>query len=203
MSERRVSAIVLAGGRSRRFGRDKLAEPIGGRPLLELALEAVRPFASELLVVVAPGAQPAVPSGVVVVHDSAPFEGPLAGLLAGLGAAHEPIVLVTAGDMPELKPEVVRVLLDGIEATGAEAAVLSDVERARPLPMALVRAPALTAAARLIKSRERRLGALVDALETTVIPEATWRALDPDGRTMLDIDTPDDLRRTHETPAGG
>ncbi|MGH2474787.1 MAG: NTP transferase domain-containing protein, partial [Candidatus Limnocylindrales bacterium] len=31
----RIGAIVLAGGRSSRFGRDKLAEPMDGRPLLD------------------------------------------------------------------------------------------------------------------------------------------------------------------------
>ena len=36
-----VSAIVLAGGASTRFGRDKLAEPVDGRPLLHHAAEAV------------------------------------------------------------------------------------------------------------------------------------------------------------------
>ena len=38
-----VAAIVLAGGRSSRFGRDKLAEPVDGRPLLDHAIDAVRP----------------------------------------------------------------------------------------------------------------------------------------------------------------
>ena len=194
MSERRVSAIVLAGGRSRRFGRDKLAEPIDGRPLLHHAIDSVRPFASEVLVVVAPDALPAVPPDVLVVHDSSPFEGPLAGLLAGLGAAREPTVLVTGGDMPELMSQVAEALLAGLDATGKEAAVLFHAGQVRPLPMAIRRNPAVAAAARLIEAGERRLRALTDALATTVIAEATWRALDPDGRTMRDIDTPDDLR---------
>ena len=38
---KRIGAIVLAGGRSSRFGRDKLAESIDGRPLLDRAVEAV------------------------------------------------------------------------------------------------------------------------------------------------------------------
>ena len=54
-----ISVIVLAGGRSRRFGRDKLAEPVDGRPLLHHAIDAVRPIATEIIVVAAPGASPA------------------------------------------------------------------------------------------------------------------------------------------------
>jgi len=193
LSRQRVSAIVLAGGRSSRFGRDKLAEPVGGRTLLQHAIETVRPFASEVLVVVAPDAAPALPPDVRLVHDASPFEGPLAGLLAGLGAARESVVLVAAGDMPELQAAVVEVLLDALAAAGTEAVVLEDAGRLRPLPMAIRRDPASLATARLIARGERRLGALIDALATTVIDETTWRTLDPEGRSMRDVDTPDDL----------
>ena len=44
-----VSGIVLAGGRSARFGRDKLAESIDGRPLLHLAAEAVATVATDVI----------------------------------------------------------------------------------------------------------------------------------------------------------
>ena len=81
MSERRVSAIVLAGGRSSRFGRDKLGEPLAGRTLLDHAIAAVSPLAQETIVVARPEAMPRVPDGTTVVHDRSAFEGPLVGLL--------------------------------------------------------------------------------------------------------------------------
>ena len=193
LTRRRVSGIVLAGGRSSRFGRDKLAEPIDGRALLLHAIDAVRPLVSEVLVVVGPGARPAVPPDVRIVHDAAPFEGPLAGLLAGLGAANELIVLVTAGDMPELVAGVVEVLLTALNAPGTDVAVLGHGGQALPLPMALRRDAGMAATAGLVETGERRLRALIDALATTVIAEATWRVLDPEGRTVRDIDTPADL----------
>ncbi len=193
MTGRRVSAIVLAGGRSSRFGRDKLAEPIGGVPLLDHAIEAVRPFATEVLVVVSPDADPPATPDVVMVRDAAPFEGPLAGLLAGLLIACEGAVLVVAGDMPELAPAVVESLLGELATPGVEAVVLEHDGRARPLPMAVERGAALAAATGLIAGGERRLGALPEALAATVIAEAAWRVLDPDGRSVRDIDTPADL----------
>jgi molybdopterin-guanine dinucleotide biosynthesis protein A len=194
MTGRRVSAVVLAGGRSSRFGRDKLAEPVEGRTLLDHAIESVRTFTAEVIVVAAPGAEPAVPPDVLVAHDAAAFEGPLAGLLAGLEVAHERIILVTAGDMPGLQRDVADVLIDALGAPGVEAAVLEDAGRPRPLPMAIARDPAREVASQLLSGGERRLRSLVDALRTTVIPEATWRALDPEDRSLRDIDTPDDLR---------
>jgi molybdopterin-guanine dinucleotide biosynthesis protein A len=193
VSRRRVSAIVLAGGRSSRFGRDKLAEPIAGRPLLEHAIDAVRPFATEILVVVAPDGAPVVPGDVRVVRDPAPFEGPLVGLAAGLDEAREAIVFLTAGDIQELVPQVVELLLAGLDDPAVELAVLTDGSQSRPFPMAIRRDAARTAARRLVESGERRLFALIDALSATMIEGAVWQPLDPEGRSMHDIDTPADL----------
>lgn len=190
---RPVTAIVLAGGRSSRFGRDKLAEPIDGETLLRRAIEAVSPFATEVLVVVTPTGMPDVPAGARLVRDPSAFDGPLVGVHAGLAAASTDLVLVTAGDMPDLAPAVVEILLGALDAPGIEAAVLRHDGRPRPLPMALCRGAATTAAVALIAAGERRLGALPEALECRVVEEATWRPLDPTGRTLHDVDTPADL----------
>lgn len=188
-----VSVIVLAGGRSARFGRDKLAEPIDGRPLLQHAIDAVRPLATDVLVVVSPGASPAVPAGTRLVHDPAPFEGPLAGLATGLRAAREAIVLVVAGDVPEPAHAVLERLIAALEDDAIDVAVLEQAGRPCSLPMAVRRAPAEVIAGRFLDAGERRLRAMLDTPRTTVLAEATWRVLDPLGRTMRDIDTPADL----------
>lgn len=189
---RSVGAIVLAGGRSQRFGRDKLVEALEGRPLLHHAIASVQGVAGEVLVVASVDTVPAVPDGVLVVHDDRPFEGPLAGLLAGLRAATAYHVLVVGGDMPGLQRSVAEALLEELRS-GAAVAVLERTGRARPLPMAVSREAALGTANELMMSGERRLHALADALEAVVIPEPVWLALDPQGRSVLDIDTPGDL----------
>lgn len=193
MTARRVTAVVLAGGRSSRFGRDKLVERIDGRTLLDSAIDGVTPAATEILVVAAPDAAPDLPSGARLVHDPIPFEGPLAGVAAGLRAANESMVLIVGGDMPTLVGAVIDSMLIALDVAGVEAVVLEHESRARPLPIALRRDPASTAADRLLADGERRLRTLLETLETTVIPEATWRALDPYGMTVRDIDTPADL----------
>jgi molybdopterin-guanine dinucleotide biosynthesis protein A len=193
VSTRRVSAIVLAGGRSSRFGRDKLAEPVHGRALLEHAIDGVTPAATEILVVAAPGVDLGLPTGVTLVHDAVAYEGPLAGVRAGLRAAGESIVLVVGGDMPTIVAAVVEAMLVELADSGLDAVVLEHEGRARPLPVALRREPALAAADRLLGDGERRLRALPEALATRLLSEATWRALDPSGLTIRDIDAPADL----------
>ena len=205
MTQRRVSAVVLAGGRSSRFGRDKLAEPIGGRPLLEHAIDAVRPFVTQILVVGAPAeagpgwstrqdSELSLPPDVSLVQDSVAHEGPLVGLVGGLRAARETLVVVVGGDMPTLVPSVIEALLTELDDPEIDAAILQHEGRARPLPMVVRRAAGLAAAERLVEGGERRLRALGDALATRLIAEPAWRLLDPDGLTIRDVDTPADLR---------
>jgi molybdenum cofactor guanylyltransferase len=190
----RIGAIVLAGGRSSRFGRDKLAELIDGRPLLDHAMAAVRTVATDIVVVAAPDANPDVPVGVRVAHDPVAFEGPLAGLAAGL-AALDPAVdrlIVVAGDMPSLMPAVLRRLLDAV-ASGADAAILGREGDTPPLPLSLRRRRAQAAVGTLLDAGERRLRAVSQVLDAEVIPEATWRFDDPAAATLRDMDTPEDL----------
>ena len=193
MSTPEVSAIVLAGGRSSRFGRDKLAERIGGRTLLEHAIDAVGPLARETIVVAAPDESRSAPAGVILVSDPSSFEGPLLGALTGLGRASEPIALVVGGDMPTMVPSVLGALVDGLDDPTVDAVVLESGGKRQPLPIALRTAPATIAAESFVAAGERRLGALIEALHSVVIDEPTWRTLDPDGRTLRDVDTPADL----------
>ncbi|MFL5670131.1 MAG: molybdenum cofactor guanylyltransferase [Chloroflexota bacterium] len=191
MTPPRVSVVILAGGRSSRFGRDKLVEPVDGRPLLDHAIDAVRPLASEILVVARPDAAPAVAADVRIVHDDVAFEGPLVGARAGLAAASESVVLLVGGDMPGLVDGVLHSMVDLLGS--ADAVVLEHEARPRPLPMVIRRDRALAAVDRLVDQGERRLRALIDALETRTIAETTWRALDPEGDTLRDVDTEADL----------
>lgn len=190
----RIGAIVLAGGRSSRFGRDKLAEPIDGRPLLHHAIAAVRDVATDIVVVAAPDANPDVPADVRVAHDPVAYEGPLTGLAAGLAALDPAVdqVVVVAGDMPSLMPAVLQRLLDTV-ASGADAAILGLDGDTPPLPLAVRRRRAQTAVGTLLDAGERRLRALSHVLDAEVVPEATWRLDDPTAATLRDIDTPGDL----------
>ena len=188
-----VSGIVLAGGRSARFGRDKLVEPFDGRPLLHFAIEAVAALATDVLVVAAPGVDPAVPAGVRVVHDESPYEGPLAGCLTGLTAVREPLVLVVGGDMPRLEPAVLSLLVRALDASSSDAVLLEDRGRRQQLPFAVRTGSGTEIARQLLAQGERRLGALTERLNVRPLSEEEWRPLDPEARTLRDVDEPGDL----------
>ena len=192
-----IAGIVLAGGRSTRFGSDKLLVPYHGSPLLHRAIARVGEASDDVIVVMSPAAaDPAMPAGARVVHDSSEGEGPLAGLHAGLLAAvRSDLALVVGGDMPDLQPPVLRamvlVLLDG----PGDAAALATVDGPSPLPIALRTWPAADAVHTLLHAGRRRLGDVLDVLDTTVIDETTWTAMDPGRRSLFDVDRPEDLAR--------
>ena len=80
-----ILGVVLAGGGSRRFGSDKRAARLGGKPLIQWAIERARPQVQELLV----NANSDLPvwSATDRIADAMPGEGPLAGIVAGLTCA--------------------------------------------------------------------------------------------------------------------
>lgn len=189
------SGIVLAGGRSTRFGSDKLAATVAGVPLVGRAVDALAAVTDGVIVVLPPGAErDDLPDGVTVAHDLQEGQGPLAGLHMGLLAAvRTDQVVVAGGDMPELQPSVLRLLLDTLDDASVDAAALADGGRARPLPIALRTWPAADAVHTLLHAGRRRLRDALDSLRTAVIDESTWTALDPGRLTLRDIDEPGDL----------
>jgi molybdopterin-guanine dinucleotide biosynthesis protein A len=187
---------VLAGGRSTRFGSDKLAATLDGVPLLHHAVLRLAEVCRELLVVVAPdAADPALPLGIStrIVRDATDGEGPLAGVIAGLGETVTEWALVAGGDMPDLRTSVLLEMLTVAGDSGADAVALRDGDRLRPLPLVLRSSAARDAAHALLHAGERRLRALPEALRTAAIDEATWVGLDPERATLRDVDVPTDL----------
>jgi molybdopterin-guanine dinucleotide biosynthesis protein A len=190
-----VSGIVLAGGRSTRFGADKLAAEVRGRPLLHQPIAVLAEVCDDIVVVLAPGdAGAGLPPGVTVANDTTEGEGPLAGLHTGLMAAvRSDAVLVVGGDMPSLQPLVLREMVRVLDDAEADAVALADGDRLRPLPCCLRTWPAADMAHTLLHAGRRRLRDVLAALRTAVIDEATWTALDPERRTLVDVDEPRDL----------
>lgn len=198
-----ATGIVLAGGRATRFGSDKLAVPLEGRPLLQRAVAAVAEVADEVVVVVAAGgAAPAPPlepaDRVRVVRDAVAGAGPLAGLAAGLAAATRPLALLVGGDQPWLRPDLLRALLEelaGERGADVDVAALADGDHLWPFPVALRVAAALPAAEAGLAGTDHRLFSLLGRLRVVRLSEERWRALDPQGASLLDVDRPEDLGR--------
>ena len=187
---------MLAGGRSTRFGGDKLAATYRGVPLLHHPVSRLGEVCHEVIVVIAPDQpEPSMPIGAATrfVRDARDGEGPLAGLSRGLEAAAGELAIAAGGDMPDLSTAVLWEMLRVVGEAPVDAFALQDGDRFRPLPCIVRVAPARDAAQALLQAGERSLRSLLDALRVVVIDEPTWTALDPARRTLFDVDVPGDL----------
>lgn len=191
-----VTGIVLAGGRSARFGSDKLAVELDGRRLIDHALAAVAAVTPAIVIVVAPGSTVVIPGGlpalVRVVDDPEAFGGPLIGLGTALAVVETPVVLVVGADMPRMVPAVLHRLAATI-VPGRLASSLEVPGRVQPLPMALDAGAAREAAAAVLGRGGRSLRDLLLELNAMALPAPAWLALDPTGATITDIDRPGDI----------
>jgi molybdopterin-guanine dinucleotide biosynthesis protein A len=96
------SLVILAGGLSRRMGHDKATLPAGDGTLIEHLARRLAPVVDETIIAGGSGSPPF--DGARVVPDQDPGRGPLAGMLAGMTAAHERHVWVVACDLPDVEP---------------------------------------------------------------------------------------------------
>ena len=95
-----LAALLLAGGESRRMGRDKATIKLRGQALWERQLELLRAVSPEKIFVSARSAPSWLPSTVELLVDDVPSRGPLSGLTRGLAAMRATHLLVLAVDMP-------------------------------------------------------------------------------------------------------
>ena len=95
--------------------------------------------------------------------------------------------------MPSLLPAVLTVVLDTLDSEPALGAVTLEAEPTASLPMA-VRPPIVAPAATAMLAEGRRaLRGLLARVPSSVVSAVVWRALDPAGRTLLDVDTRRDI----------
>jgi FdhD protein len=193
-----VTGAVLAGGRSRRMGADKRTMDVAGQALLTRAIESLGAVADEILVIVAEGDETTLAdlaAGATFRTDLEPGLGPLGGLATALTRADADVVLVVPGDHPTLSVAVLQRLLDLlVEDQAVDAALLGTSDRGPQPLLGAYRRRALAAVQGLLDAGERRARMVVDVLPHAVLAEAAWRPLDPEGRTTIDLDTPEDVR---------
>jgi molybdopterin-guanine dinucleotide biosynthesis protein A len=180
------SAIILAGGRSRRFGRDKALLRLDGHTLLARTATTLACFSDDILVVGRTDLPADCPSARLV-QDDVKDAGPLGGLHAGLlGARHE-LVLCTACDYPFLSPAVLRLLLG--RSAGHDAAVPL-AGRALHVTQVACSRRILPAVEECLRRHRYRLRDLFSGLDVGWLEEAEVRTVDPELRSLLNVNTP-------------
>ena len=100
-----ISAVLLAGGESRRMGRDKATLPWRGRPLWEWQIKKLRALRPQKILLSARSDVPWRPADVELLRDAPPSRGPLSGLAAALASIETDHLSALAVDMPFMTTE--------------------------------------------------------------------------------------------------
>ena len=192
------SAIVLAGGMSRRMGTDKALLPIDGRPMIQSLIRSLIPVSRDIIVSLNDGERQeelkqALPAGVRVVYDERPGQGPLMGIYAGLKASETEVNLVVACDIPEIDPGF---LTEMRSYTGDHDVVASvDGEGRTNALLAMYRRSVLPLMKRQLDEGQRKVILFYPRCRVKYVPLR-------DGAWYRNINTMDDYKTYHRARIG-
>ena len=126
-----LSAVLLAGGESRRMGTDKATFLFRGKPLWQVQLETLRRLRPAEIFLSARTDPSWRPDDVQFIADIPPSCGPLSGIAASLVKIHTAHLLALAIDMPFMTENYLRSICDAIEPGRGVVAKIDN--RAEPL----------------------------------------------------------------------
>lgn len=187
-----TAAVVLAGGRSSRFGADKAGALWRGRPLIDHVVARLAAICDEIVVVARPDQDRSGWGPHRVVEDDASLpEGPLRGIAAGLQAAASPGAFVVTCDAPMIQTALLHALhrrpapddlIVVAEWEGVLQPLTARYDR-RCLPMAYT----------LLDHGLRSPLDLLAAVPCAVLDGASCRAADAAGLSFVNVNSPADL----------
>ena len=192
-----ITVIVLAGGQSRRLGRDKAVVPFGGEPLIRRVIrwagDAVG--GNEVIVVtggVARGGELPLDAEHRVVVDLLPGRGTLGGIYTGLATARNEWALVVACDMPFLSAPLLRYMT--MLREGVDAVVPAIGGRAEPTH-ALYSRRCLPAILQRLQAGQLKAAGFLDLVRVRYVNEDEARRFDPELLSFFNVNRPEDLAR--------
>jgi molybdopterin-guanine dinucleotide biosynthesis protein A len=202
------TAVILAGGNSRRLGTEKSLLLFGGRPLICWTAEKLSLVAEEIVVVArdqvhARRLEEAVSEftqkSIVFAWDRQPGYGPVAGIAAGMAEGKGDYAFATACDLPFLSPRVVERLFEIAcedEGQGCGGAVpVQPNGFFEPLHSVYPREKMAMACERAMEKGERRIHAPLQEIGARRVAVDRFRPLDGDLLTFFNLNTREDLER--------
>ena len=193
---RRITAILLAAGLSKRLGRNKLLLPLGDETVLRKTAKAVLASAVSEVILVTGHEEAAVKKAVEgldvrITHNPRYAEGQSTSMIAGVEAAHEEACayLFVLGDQPLLTPEIVNDLISLYQESRPDALVAAPSFCGRRGNPALFSASLRDDLLRTSGDAGGR--GVIQRLETESPEQIVFHRL-PNDDIFLDIDTEED-----------
>jgi molybdopterin-guanine dinucleotide biosynthesis protein A len=194
------SAVILAGGFSRRFGRDKGLVVLAGKPLILHVIDRVYKVVDEILVVVSSEKQKnkfevILEEKANLVIDKDDSQSPLVGAITGFETADAEYSLLLPCDTPLVSTQIVQFLLD--MCVNRSAAIPRwPGGYIEPLQAVYRTESALTAAKTALKQGKMNMQSMIDNLSgVRYVSTIVLEQLEPDLLTFFNVNTPQDLNK--------
>ena len=182
-----MTGIVLIGGKSKRFGRDKVLTTIGHKPLIEHVVDVIQPLFDEIILV---GHMRKGLEKYRVVEDIRPGCGPLSGLYTALATIRGDSCFIFAADMPNLNRDFITFMISQLDGHDVVMPIWS---KGREPLHAIYHKRILPSAASLIEQNDFRIFSMIDKVDTLFIPEDVIRTFGDPLKMFSNINTPYDL----------
>lgn len=193
------SGIILAGGRSTRFGGgEKSLRSVAGKPMICCVRDVFAGLVDEIVVSVRDEPQQervkdTLGNGFAYAYDETDGIGPLSGIRSGLKRAGGEYVAVAACDMPFISASAYKLLFEAAE--GHDAAVpVRENGFLEPLHAVYRRESMLAAVEESLREGERRLSGPLGRMKDVIyVPVERFERIDPGLKTFLNVNTAEDL----------
>ncbi len=186
-----ATALILAGGKSRRFGRDKALLRYEGRGIVaHLAAECAK-VCREVLIVSDSGQKFSLPAAREIA-DRYQDAGPMGGLQAGLAAARYDICLLMACDMPFLSAELMAVFLQN--AAGRQLVLPQNGQDLEPM-FGIYHRSLLPKVEALLAAGRRSLLNLTKDADLLLLPPSVWQTTAAGREVFFNINRTADYER--------
>lgn len=185
-----ISGVILAGGRSRRFGKNKALELLKGKPLIEHVIERMkRLFPRILLSTNSPKEYEYL--NLETVRDIIKGLGPIGGIYSCLSVIQDPYAFIAACDMPFLKADLIRGML--ARRFGFDVVVPRVKGKVEPLHGCYSRR-CLGEMKKNIQKKEFQIIRFYEKIRVYYMEEEEIRKFDPDLSSLRNINTLKDLK---------
>lgn len=197
------SGIIVAGGRSSRFGeRDKALVTVDGDPMIRRVADRLAPVVEELVVNCRHEQRDRLDEALAgcsldlrFAVDPVPDRGPVYGLRTGLRTARGRHAVVMACDMPCLDPSLLEYLCDRAASTDADAVVPRVNGYPQPLCSVYDVTAGLSACEAAVARSNPSLRTVLSCLDTLTVEESTITDHASLG-SLTNVNTPADLDST-------
>lgn len=187
-----ISAIVLAGGRSRRLGTDKALLSWQDEHLIQRIVRILKQRFEEIWAVTGETKKYKDILGVPVLEDAIKNRGPMGGLYTGLLASTNEYNLVVGCDMPLMGLNVIDLLIRQIDGSQV---IVPEIAGFKVPTMALYHKSCLAKIEEMLRGQDWSLQSLLKVVTTKVVPEEMIKRVDPQLRCFTNLNTLEDWRR--------